>query len=191
MSTLVRREWRVDEELQPALDRLGAYLFSVGYELAQSPLGNELAFCRSTGEMTWIAMKPRQWGVTLKVNPFKDGETHRVVVDWHITSMGQLVSRLDVAYFRAEIEAAEATFNGTPSRSLVAEERHEAARRFTLRAFLSIGLLIALSAALASVDHPLLIPFLVSLVVGYAILCAFARHPGGLRTLNDFETPAE
>lgn len=191
MSSIIQREWTVTGDLRQALDRLGAYLLAVGYLQDRSAIGKEQVFSRSSAEMSLIGINPRQWGCTVRVNPFPEGEATRVVVGWHIATTGQLITRHDVAYFKAEIAAAESALKGTESRIQAAEDALQQARRL-MAVFLILSLVGGVPLGFFVLEgYEWALPIFAVAFFLFCISCLVLRQPGGLKALAEPNTQAE
>jgi hypothetical protein len=133
----LEREIEIESSADEAGRRARAFLTAVGYD--QELAGAELRFRRGSVAGSLASFAPRKWGSRAVVRTRAGGrEGHTMVtlaVD--VTTFGQVVTKKDRAYWKAEFDAWEAAVGtGTVEGERALAESHDAMVR---RAWIKMG----------------------------------------------------
>ncbi|MGV3615873.1 MAG: hypothetical protein ACO1SV_11110 [Fimbriimonas sp.] len=113
---MIRHAVVVESKLAPAAARASflAWSQSVGYRPATPAFLSSIQFERGSIGWNAVTVNPQRWRSDLSAKFDPDGDGSRVELEWKIVTAGQLVTRVDVDYWRYEVAQATAAAQGGP-----------------------------------------------------------------------------
>lgn len=109
----LERTFSVPISADTAHERVIAHMTRMGYRLVES--GSTLTFQRGAPWSSLVSFTPKGWGVKARidVSPAEDGAQVSALFD--ITTIGQMVTQSERAYWDGEIASLIAAMGGDPS----------------------------------------------------------------------------
>lgn len=131
---MIHHKIAFDVPLELAQTRLNVvnWLQGVHYRLATPPFLSDLVFERGSAMGNATAVNPQKWRsiVTAAFRTGEDGRT-RVELEWKVTTAGQIVTKIDIDYWRSEVGGTQAAAEGNaPDLVAFEQKRREASSKY-------------------------------------------------------------